>query len=63
MSALNQARLILGELFKLAEKDMENADLDLSDPKHLALLRIHVLGYLLQLFVELESGDGAESNL
>jgi hypothetical protein len=52
MSALNQARLILGELFSVTESDMDKADLDLEQPKDLALFRIHILGYLLQLLVE-----------
>jgi hypothetical protein len=55
MSALNQARLILGELFGITESDMNKADLDLEQPKDLAIFRIHVLGYLLQLLVEFSS--------
>ena len=57
MSALNQARLILGELHRVEERDMASAQFDLREPKHLAVLKIHLLGYLLQLFVELESGE------
>ena len=56
MSALNQARLILGELHEVSDEDMSAADFDVNKPKSLAVFRIHVLGYLLQLFVELESG-------
>lgn len=52
MCALNQARLVLGELFEVTENDMIQADLDMEQPKDLALFRIHVLGYLLQLLVE-----------
>ena len=52
MSAINQARLILGELFQVTEADMNRPDFDLDQPKGLALFRIHVLGYLLQLLVE-----------
>ena len=55
MSALNQARLILGELFGITESDMNKADLDLEQPKDLAIFRINVLGYLLQLLVEFSS--------
>jgi hypothetical protein len=52
LSAINQTRLILGELFHVTETDMTHADYDLDQPKHLALFRIHILGYLLQLLVE-----------
>jgi hypothetical protein len=52
ISALNQARLILGELYHVTDGDMERADLDPDDAKDTALLQIHVLGYLLQLLVE-----------
>jgi hypothetical protein len=57
MSALNQTRLILAEVHKIDETDMERRDFDPQNPKHLAALRIHLLGYLLHLFVELENGD------
>jgi hypothetical protein len=63
MSALNQTRLILGELFKVTETDMESADFDLKKPKGLAVFRIHVLGYLLQLLIELEGGHESESSV
>ena len=56
MSALNQTRLILAEVHKIDEEDMERQNFDPQNPKHLAALRIHLLGYLLHLFVELESG-------
>jgi hypothetical protein len=57
MSALNQTRLILAEIHKVDEEDMECRDFDPQDPKHLAVLRIQLLGYLLHLFVELENGN------
>ena len=57
MSALNQARLILGELFHIEEHDMNEPLVDLHSPKARAVLKIHVLGYLLQLFVELQGTD------
>ena len=63
MSALNEARLILGERFHVIEEDMNAADFDVRTPKGLAIFRIHVLGYLLQLFVALDSGDEPETNL
>jgi hypothetical protein len=56
MSALNEARLILGAQFKITEADMTAEDFDVRGPKGLAVFRIHVLGYLLQLFVENCSG-------
>lgn len=52
MSAINQARLILGELHHVTEQDMDRTDLDPSRPKDVALLEIHVLGYLLQTLVD-----------
>ena len=54
MSALNQARLILGELHHITDADMEAGDLDPRDPKQRAVLLIHIYGMLLQLFVEHE---------
>jgi len=61
MNALNQTRLILGEVHGINEEDMNRVDFDPQTPKHLAALRIHLLGYLLQLFVELETGDEPEN--
>lgn len=55
MTALNQARLILGELFAITEHDMRATDLDPSDPKLLAVMKIEWLGVLLHYFVELQS--------
>lgn len=63
MSALNQTRLILGELFHVTEADMESTDFDLQKPKGLAVLRIHILGYLLQSLVELEGGHESEASV
>jgi hypothetical protein len=63
MSALNQARLILGEIHRIEEVDMNRADLNPQDPRHLAALRIHLLGYVLQSFVELEIGDEPEDSV
>ena len=63
MSALNQARLILAEVHKIDEEDMERRDFDPQKAKDLAVLRIHLLGYLLHLFVELESGDESKDSL
>lgn len=55
MSALNQARLILGELHQVTETDMDRRDLDPRVEKDRALLTIHVLGYVLQLLVDWQS--------
>jgi hypothetical protein len=63
MSAINQARLILAEVHQIDEAEMSRADLDPRRPKDMAALRIHVLGYLLHLFVELESGDELANSL
>ena len=52
LSALNQARLILGAEFQVTEPDMDRRDLDPRQARDLALARIHLLGYLLQLFIE-----------
>ena len=57
MSALNQARLILGELHQINELDMNNVEFDPHNQRDFAALRIHLLGYVLQLFVELETGS------
>jgi hypothetical protein len=56
MSALNEARLILGEIYQITEEDMSAVDLKLDKPRDLALFRIHVFGYLLHRLVELEMG-------
>lgn len=57
MSAINQARLILGEVHHITETDMEQSTFNIEDPRHKAILQIHLLGYLLQLFVEHEQQD------
>lgn len=59
MSALNQARLILGELFSIREQDMNAQELDLRSAKQTAVLKIQMLGYLLHLFVEFAGGGQA----
>lgn len=55
VSAINQARLILGELHHITETDMAGRDFELATARGLAIFRIHVLGYLLQLLVEHET--------
>ena len=57
ISALNQARLILGAQFEVTEPDMTRQDLDPREARDIGLLRIHLLGYLLQLFIEFSTGE------
>lgn len=58
ISAINQARLILGAQHEVTEQDMEELRfMLLPGAKQQALLRIHVLGYLVQLLVEFQSGE------
>ena len=52
MSALNQARLILGEQHGITESDLNRTDLDLHQARDRAVLEIHVLGLLLHRLVE-----------
>ena len=61
MNALNQARLILAAVHAIGDNDMNRTDFDPRNSKDVAALRIHVLGYLLHLFVELENGDEPEN--
>jgi len=61
MSAINQARLILAEVHKIDENEMDRTDFDPQSPKHMASLRIHLLGYLLHLFVDLDKGGEPEN--
>lgn len=51
MSALNQARLAIGEIYRVTSEDMERDDLDPTLPRDLALLRITAYGYLLERLV------------
>jgi hypothetical protein len=53
MSAVNQARLILGERHNIHELDLNRHGLDMFEPRDKAILQIHLLGYLLQQFVEM----------
>lgn len=52
MSALNQARLVLGEWHRVDETDMQCEQLDVSQARDKALVQIHLLGYLLQALIE-----------
>lgn len=63
MSALNQTRLILGEVHKIDEVEMNRTEFDPQSAKHMAALRIHLLGYLLHLFVELDSTHEPENHI
>ncbi len=60
ISAINEARLILGELNSVTEQDMNQEDLDLDDPKQFAILKIGALGWLLQLLVTVAGGPAGE---
>jgi hypothetical protein len=57
MSALNQARLVLAETVGITEEDMNVSNFKVLDKKAFAVVKIHLLGHLLQLFVELVSGE------
>ncbi|HTS16957.1 MAG TPA: DUF2017 family protein [Verrucomicrobiae bacterium] len=63
MSAINQTRLILGEVHKIDEEGMNRTDFDPKSAADMAALRIHLLGYLLHLFVELDARYGAEDHI
>jgi hypothetical protein len=63
MNALNQARLILGAVHKIDDAEMNRTDFDPQSAKDMAALRIHLLGYLLHLFVELESPRERENHI
>src|SRR5260221_11959994 len=57
MSALNQARLIQAAVFNITEEDMNDAVPDAPTDKQIAVLKIHLWGYLLQLLVEHAGSD------
>lgn len=63
ISALNQARLILGQLHAITEADMTQEDFDLETARGLAIFRIHVLGHLLQKLLELTGPDESQAAL
>lgn len=55
MSAVNQARLILGEQFHVTEQDMNRRNLDLHCASDIPLIRIGLLGWLLEVLVQFGS--------
>ncbi|MGD0016726.1 MAG: DUF2017 family protein [Verrucomicrobiia bacterium] len=57
MSAINEARLILGEIFDVTEQDMNQEDLDLDNPKQFAVLKIGALGWLLGHLIAFATGE------
>jgi hypothetical protein len=61
MSALNQARLILGEIHEVTESDMERDDLDPFLPRDLALVTIGTYGFLLELLVRFSERGVADA--
>ena len=58
MSAINQARLILSEQFHVTDQAMERRDLDPRNETDLALVRIHLLGWLLEVLVDFATNTG-----
>lgn len=52
LSAVNEARLIIGEKFGVTEKDINRDDLDPDVPKDVALAQIRILAWLLELLVK-----------
>jgi|GEM_PF-776712 len=59
MSAINEARLILGELFNVTEQDMNREDLDIEDTKQFAVLKIGALGWLLGHLIAFATGESS----
>ena len=57
MSAINQARLILGEQLQVTAADLERWDLDPRNETDLGLIRLHLLGWLLGVLVGFSSGS------
>ena len=51
-SAINQTRLILGALHNVDEGEMQREDLHPGNARDLALIQIHLLGYLLHQLTE-----------
>jgi hypothetical protein len=55
MSAINQARLTLGALHQVTESDMKRLHQEPpQDERDLAIIKIHALGYLLELMVDFQ---------
>ena len=61
MSAINQARLILSEQFNVTDLEMERCNLDPRCESDLALIRIHLLGWLLEVLVQFGEQDNDHS--
>lgn len=57
ITAINQARLILGALHDVTADDLSATLDELRTAKDHAVLQIHVLGYLLELFIVMERGE------
>lgn len=60
ISAINEARLILGELFDITEQDMQQEDFNSDNPKQFAVWKIGALGWLLSHMIEFTSGDSQD---
>lgn len=52
ISALNQARLVLGEQHRLQAADLERMDLRPGRPRDLAILEVHLYGHLVHLLLD-----------
>ena len=55
MSALNQARLILGEQLHVTDREMERRTFDPKSAADLELVRMHLLGWVLEVLVDFSS--------
>lgn len=60
MSAINEARLILGAMHQVTEDDMNDRSPDPNDPKTLAIVKIHVLGELMAHLVDFVDGHNSK---
>ena len=55
MSALNQSRLILGEQLHVTDREMERRTFDPKSAADLELVRMHLLGWVLEVLVDFSS--------
>lgn len=57
VSAINQARLVLGEQFRLTEADMDRGDLEPGNPRDLAAVQVHIYGWLMDRLLDATTGQ------
>ena len=62
MNGLNQARIILGELYGIVEEDMHNENPDPGRDRDVAVYRINFYAWLLQILLEIQAGTWAEED-